>query len=123
MKKHLRFIRWFSIAGAGVVLAMTIFFVSQRSVPAMADANNEIYSSNMILVDLNDKKVVSESGSQEKIYPASLTKIMTALVSIERLEALEGIEVKCGKCGRVIRLKNYTDQTMIDHSLYGELRV
>lgn len=94
MKKHLRFIRWFSIAGAGVVLAMTIFFVSQRSVPAMADANNEIYSSNMILVDLNDKKVVSESGSQEKIYPASLTKIMTALVSIERLEALEGIEVK-----------------------------
>ena len=36
---------------------------------------------------------------------------------------LEGIEVKCGKCGRVIRLKSYTEQTMIDHSLYGELRV
>ena len=36
---------------------------------------------------------------------------------------LEVIEVKCGKFGRVIRLKNYKDQTMIYHSLYGELRV
>lgn len=36
---------------------------------------------------------------------------------------LEGLEVKCSKCGRMIRMKNYTEQALMNHAIYGELKV
>ncbi len=44
------------------------------------------YSGQMIALNMNTGEVVSEKDSNVKIYPASLTKIMTALVSIEMFE-------------------------------------
>ncbi|MBS4536300.1 D-alanyl-D-alanine carboxypeptidase [Clostridium sp. D2Q-14] len=46
---------------------------------------NDLYSTQAILINLNDDKVLLESGSEEKIYPASLTKIMTAVVVLENI--------------------------------------
>lgn len=48
-----------------------------------------IYSKNAILVRLEDHAVVAEKAADEKIYPASMTKIMTAIVALENLENLE----------------------------------
>lgn len=47
-----------------------------------------LYSSNAILIRLKDDAVLMEKNSGEKIYPASLTKIMTAIVAIENLSDL-----------------------------------
>ena len=40
----------------------------------------ELHSVNAILLDAKTGKVLAEKNSEEKIYPASLTKIMTVLV-------------------------------------------
>ncbi|MCH1626726.1 D-alanyl-D-alanine carboxypeptidase family protein [Ferdinandcohnia quinoae] len=48
-------------------------------------SESELSSTNAILVRLTDNKIVEEKDSQEVIYPASLTKIMTTLVAIESI--------------------------------------
>lgn len=46
-------------------------------------------SSNAILIRLSDQKVLLDKNSEERIYPASLTKIMTAIVAIENIDDLD----------------------------------
>lgn len=45
-------------------------------------------SQNAILICLEDQQILLDKDSEATIYPASLTKIMTALVAIENLEDL-----------------------------------
>jgi len=47
-----------------------------------------IYSKNMILVNLDNGKVIGEICGEDRIYPASLTKIMTTIVCLEQLADL-----------------------------------
>ncbi|WFA08881.1 D-alanyl-D-alanine carboxypeptidase [Tissierella sp. Yu-01] len=49
---------------------------------------DELFSPYAILVSLNNQNVVFETGSEERIFPASLTKIMTVLVAIENIPDL-----------------------------------
>lgn len=51
--------------------------------------DEELYSPYLILVDLKDQKVVTNIRSEERIYPASLTKIMTTIVAIENIADLK----------------------------------
>lgn len=48
-----------------------------------------LHSPNAILLRLDNHKVLMEKNSDQKIYPASLTKIMTAVVAIEQLNDLQ----------------------------------
>ena len=48
-----------------------------------------ITSDNVILYNLNDKDVLYELDSEEKVNIASLTKIMTAIVAIENISNLD----------------------------------
>lgn len=48
-----------------------------------------LHSHNAILLRLDNHKVLMEKNSDQKIYPASLTKIMTAVVAIEQLNDLQ----------------------------------
>ncbi|HHY28431.1 MAG TPA: D-alanyl-D-alanine carboxypeptidase [Desulfitobacterium dehalogenans] len=59
---------------------------TQSAVPVSAGRLN---SSQAILVRLKDQRILMEKNSEEKIYPASLTKIMTAVVAIEKLPDLQ----------------------------------
>lgn len=47
-----------------------------------------MYSSNAYLVRIRDGEVLLNQGGQERIYPASMTKIMTAIVAIEQISDL-----------------------------------
>ncbi|WP_102275045.1 D-alanyl-D-alanine carboxypeptidase family protein [Cytobacillus massiliigabonensis] len=49
---------------------------------------SDLHSQNAILINLKDHKILMEKHSEEIIFPASLTKIMTALVAIENLSDL-----------------------------------
>ena len=56
--------------------------------------SNGISSSNAILLFLSSGEVLAQKGPDEKIYPASMTKILTTVVAIEHFEDLEvSIEV------------------------------
>ena len=50
----------------------------------------EITSDYVYMFDRTTKQVFWDQGSTEKIYPASLTKIMTALVAIENTDDFGG---------------------------------
>ncbi|AFS79013.1 putative D-alanyl-D-alanine carboxypeptidase [Gottschalkia acidurici 9a] len=52
------------------------------------DLYNNLYSSNAILISLDDNEVLIDKSSNKRIYPASLTKIMTAILAIENLPNL-----------------------------------
>lgn len=48
-----------------------------------------LHSSNAILIRLEDNNVLMEKNIKDRIFPASLTKIMTTIVAIENLEDLD----------------------------------
>ena len=48
-----------------------------------------INSSHALLMQAKGGKVIGEIGGDERIYPASLTKMMTAIVAIEELRSLD----------------------------------
>ncbi|OOM76003.1 D-alanyl-D-alanine carboxypeptidase [Clostridium sp. BL-8] len=56
------------------------------SIPISPDKLN---SPNAILISLKDNTILMQKNSEEKIYPASLTKMMTAIVAIENLPNLK----------------------------------
>lgn len=49
---------------------------------------SDIYSSYALLIDRSTGAVMGEKNSGERIYPASMTKIMTAVLAIEQTEDL-----------------------------------
>jgi D-alanyl-D-alanine carboxypeptidase (penicillin-binding protein 5/6) len=50
---------------------------------------DKLKSPNAILIRLKDQTTLMQKNSEEKIYPASLTKMMTAIVAIENLHNLK----------------------------------
>ncbi|WP_033826679.1 D-alanyl-D-alanine carboxypeptidase family protein [Bacillus andreraoultii] len=50
---------------------------------------DKLNSSHAILIRLEDQTILMQKSSEEKIYPASLTKMMTAIVAIENLTNLQ----------------------------------
>ncbi|WP_155590521.1 D-alanyl-D-alanine carboxypeptidase family protein [Lysinibacillus cavernae] len=64
---------------------------SPKVVPTMSNnmLDIELHSTNAILVNLNENKVLLDKNSEDMIYPASLTKMMTVLVAIEQITDLQ----------------------------------
>lgn len=60
---------------------------SKENIKNEDSLNVTLYSPNAILIDLNNN-IFMEKRSEEKISPASLTKIMSAIVAIEHLRDL-----------------------------------
>ncbi|RCX17242.1 D-alanyl-D-alanine carboxypeptidase (penicillin-binding protein 5/6) [Anaerobacterium chartisolvens] len=57
--------------------------------PSVSISSDKLNSPNVILIRLNDYTVLMQKNSEEKIYPASLTKMMTAIAAIENLPDLK----------------------------------
>ncbi len=52
-------------------------------------SETELYSSNAIVIALDSKELLLDKGSRDKVYPASLTKLMTVITAIESLDDLK----------------------------------
>ena len=57
--------------------------------PSVAIVLDQLNSSNAILIRIKDHAILMQKNSEEKIYPASLTKMMTAIIAIEKLPDLQ----------------------------------
>lgn len=53
------------------------------------EINEEINSKNAILLELSSGEVMAEKKPDEKIYPASITKVLTAIIALEHFENTE----------------------------------
>lgn len=69
-------------------LLLTVAAVVWAHTPADDGLPRMLYSKNVLLVRRSDGAAVRERGADERIYPASLTKIMTALLALEQTEDL-----------------------------------
>ena len=56
--------------------------------PSVLITADGLYSQNAILVRLDDNTILMKKNSRQKIYPASMTKIMTSITAIEKLTDL-----------------------------------
>ena len=64
-------------------VVLIIFIVSLQSIKVYADDEISINAKAGIIVELNTGKVIYEKNSKEQNYPASVTKILTAIIVIE----------------------------------------
>lgn len=67
-------------------LSQTVFAVGMKP-------DIDIYADYVLLVNTDTGKIVYENNAYEKTYPASLTKIMTAIVALENTSNLDAVEV------------------------------
>lgn len=80
------------IAGLSLYMAVFAFKAAgpggpDHPVNAMGSAG--LYSESAVLMGLDSGEVLFQKNSGEKIYPASLTKLMTALVILDQFEDLD----------------------------------
>lgn len=59
--------------------------------PDISVGSAPLYSKTAYLLSLRDDRVLLDLNSYKRIYPASMTKIMTVLVAIEQLPALDAV--------------------------------
>lgn len=72
------------------IILCTVFAFSAL---ALYEDGEGIYSDNVYMENLNTGRVVMDIGADEKVYPASLTKILTCLLAIEKCEDLSEVYV------------------------------
>ena len=76
------------------IFLILILIISFTSVPKHLNASNEfidITAEAAIIMDYDSGKILWEKNSSEKLYPASITKIMTGIVAIENVANLNEI--------------------------------
>lgn len=71
-----------------------IIYAVEEPVEDSSETKDEmryLHSPYMILVDLESGEVLAERNAGDRIYPASLTKIMTAILAIENTENMDEV--------------------------------
>ncbi len=88
----------------------------------------QLHSANAILLDGASGRILAERNSEEIIYPASLTKMMTALVVIEHAEDLQTTVTVPDGLLQTLRAENASlagfqsgEQARLQDLLYGML--
>lgn len=70
-----------------LVLVVSIMTTLLLPFQSLALEPPEFHGKNAILVDANYDEVLYEVGGHDKVYPASITKVMTALLTLETIES------------------------------------
>lgn len=70
-----------------LVLVVSIMTTLLLPFQSLALEPPEFHGKNAILVDANYDEVLYEVGGHDKVYPASITKVMTALLTLEAIES------------------------------------
>ena len=65
-------------------LFILIFCFGLNTIIYAENTDLEIYAPSAILMDLNTGKILYEKNAHEKMYPASITKVLTAIVVMEK---------------------------------------
>ena len=66
------------------MLVIIIIFISMNF--AFAEPNLDIKAKSALLMDFNTGDILYESNPHEKLPPASITKIMVLLITMESME-------------------------------------
>ena len=72
-------------------VSSSLTFTASES--TVTPAENELTSANCFLVNLNDDSIVVQNKADEKISPASMTKILALLIAAEHLDPAAPVEM------------------------------
>lgn len=87
LKKLSRFIK-ITIVG---ILFMSFLYLSDSLGSSANEFEKEYASESIYVMNREDKSEIMKLNHKDKVYPASLTKIMTTLVALEHIENLSAI--------------------------------
>ena len=68
------------------IFLIMVMVVSMLAPGALALGEPELSCPNVLIMDRGTGEVLLEHGANEKVYPASITKIMTVLLAVEAIE-------------------------------------
>lgn len=88
LKQRKKRMRRILLCAMAVVLVLSVSAAVWANTPAEDGLPRMLYSRNVLLVRRSDGAVIHERRADERIYPASMTKIMTALLALENAEDL-----------------------------------
>lgn len=109
MKRFLGLIKVLIVA---VVIMFILFEVAGKAQEHFSSLSNDEYTSpHIYLLDRETKTVIYEKDAYSKIYPASLTKIMTTIIALENIDDLSEISP--------IDVKTYQDMVVQNASMAG----
>ena len=74
---------------AVILVAFAVFSCTIPAAAAYEPTTFEVTAKAAMLVSLDNGDVLYSKNPDERVYPASLTKIMTAVVAIENIDDLE----------------------------------
>lgn len=69
------------------ILMMVLFLTNGICVFASTDENIEVEAKSAILMEVSSGKIIYEKNSNEKFAPASVTKVMTMLLTMEHIDS------------------------------------
>lgn len=83
--------KFVSLILAFIIAVIPVFFGAFSADAAVYQPDVELYSEAYMLINLDDDSypVVAEKNQDEKMYPASLTKIVTAIVTLNNVSNLQ----------------------------------
>ena len=70
-----------------ILIFLFLILSINPAVAAAADVEFDFRSAAQLLMDVNSRQIIYENNIHEKLYPASVTKIMTMLLAMEALDA------------------------------------
>ncbi|CAH2214164.1 D-alanyl-D-alanine carboxypeptidase family protein [Tepidibacter aestuarii] len=74
-------------------LVLAIFLISSSFITSFADERPSILGESAIVMDYDTSKIVYGKNIHKKMYPASTTKIMTALLTLENCDLNEVVTI------------------------------
>lgn len=79
--------------GTNCLLFFMLFTLLMSSISFAADDNLNLVGEGVLLMDYDSNRILYEKNSNERLYPASTTKIMTAILAIELGKMNDIVEV------------------------------
>lgn len=61
----------------------------EETTPTTTNANYNSQASHAVVYDVQDQRIIYDKGANDQIYPASMTKIMTSIVALDKIDDLD----------------------------------
>ncbi|MDY3906758.1 MAG: D-alanyl-D-alanine carboxypeptidase family protein [Lawsonibacter sp.] len=104
-------------------LLLIPIILSMLCVPSFALEEPELQCRNAVLVDANYGEVLYSKGAYDKAYPASITKVMTALLVMEALESGQLTTDTVVTVSELAAQKSYANESSADLKAGEQLTV
>lgn len=103
---------------------LCVFLMVNIAVPAFAQTELPLMSEAAILIDADSGQIVYEKNCHQKMYPASITKVLTGLIAIRELDPKQELTVSKEAVNAVPRTSSHIglkagEKITVEQALYA----